>query len=419
MKDTILFPPDSFEQVFTALVNRSGLAPLVPAGDECRDARRDLCRICHAARLSYQDEVQIKQAAFADFWKHLGPACPPGPLVPSPAGRHYRMVTKRKVYTHTHGLSLALIDTVRRRPFVPLACAIEPPEHAAIYAGLQKRLNAPGAEALAGELQYAIVRGNEREFAVILNVRNITPAMTRPANTLSKSLTRACPAVTSVFLFEGGAEDAYYLGGTDPIHPRRHRKLFGNAEIFQNTAGKNFLYSPFSFSQVNHAILPALLRAAEEFLEPRRDTALYDLYCGYGLFSLSLAARYARVTGIELSHPSIDSAINNAGRFRAANVRFVRSAIDGGTIGALVDRLAPGSHVILDPPRGGTAAGVVEQIAARRPGAVLHIFCHADIIAGELARWNSGGYRIDRCLPFDMFPGTPGIETMILLKPSA
>jgi hypothetical protein len=77
MKDTILFPPDSFEQVFTALVNRSGLAPLVPAGDECRDARRDLCRICHAARLSYQDEVQIKQAAFADFWKHLAlPALP-------------------------------------------------------------------------------------------------------------------------------------------------------------------------------------------------------------------------------------------------------------------------------------------------------------------------------------------------------
>jgi tRNA/tmRNA/rRNA uracil-C5-methylase (TrmA/RlmC/RlmD family) len=111
--------------------------------------------------------------------------------------------------------------------------------------------------------------------------------------------------------------------------------------------------------------------------------------------------------------------MQNAHRFRATNVRFVRSAIDGGTTGALVDRLLPGSHVILDPPRGGTAAGVLEQIAARRPEAVLHIFCQADIIAGELARWNAAGYRVHRCAPFDMFPGTPGIETMILLRPIA
>jgi 23S rRNA (uracil1939-C5)-methyltransferase len=419
MKDTTVSLPDSFERLFITLVNRSGLAPLAPAGDECRDAQRDLCRICHAAHLTYQDEVRIKQGAFADFWKQITPSCIPGPLVASPEGRHYRMVTKRKVHHQGGALSLALVDTVRRRPFVPLACAIEPVEHAAIYAGLQKRLNAAGVEGLAEELQYAIIRGNANACTVILNVRSLTPGIVRPANALSKSLTRTSPSVTSVFLFEGGNEDAYYLGGTDPIHPRRYRKLFGEGEIVQHTPGKKFLYSPFSFSQVNHAILPAMLASAEEFLQPRRDAALYDLYCGYGLFALSLAARYARVTGIEMSHPSIDSAMQNARRFRAANVRFVRSAIDGGTTGALVDRLLPGSHVILDPPRGGTAAGVVEQIAARRPEAVLHIFCQADIIAGELARWSAAGYRIHRCTPFDMFPGTPGIETMVLLKPIA
>ena len=75
--------------------------------------------------------------------------------------------------------------------------------------------------------------------------------------------------------------------------------------------------------------------------------------------------------------------------------------------------------VILDPPRQGTAPGVVSHVAARRPHAVLHIFCGIESIPGALTDWQNGGYVVAGCTPLDMFPGTPNLETLVLLHPQA
>jgi tRNA/tmRNA/rRNA uracil-C5-methylase (TrmA/RlmC/RlmD family) len=53
----------------------------------------------------------------------------------------------------------------------------------------------------------------------------------------------------------------------------------------------------------------------------------------------------------------------------------------------------------------------------RRPGTILHLFCNIDLLPGEITRWKGGGYRVVRGVPFDMFPGTPEVELMVLLKP--
>lgn len=407
----------TFHQRLISAIGKSGLSPRALTAGECQDPARNRCRICHAAVLSYPDEVQLKTSVFRDFWGDLGQECRPDPLIPSPQGRHYRMVTKRKVFVRGRRLTLGLIDPGRPHPFTAVACAIEPPDHGAIYAHLQNAVNAPWAEPLARELQYAVIRGNEREFTVILNVRTLTGGLIRTGNTLSKSLTGACAKVAAVFLFEGGEEDRYYMGGTDPIVPKRFRKLFGDAEVFQEIGARKFLYSPFSFSQVNHSILPVFLETAERLLGPRKEQHLYDLYCGYGLFSLSFAPQYGRVTGIEMSHVSVTSAIGNAHRRKAHNVRFLRSSVNAGSIGPLTSALSQADAVLLDPPRGGTGPAVVEEIAARRPRNVLHIFCNIDILQSDLARWSSGGYRVANVVPFDMFPGTSDLEIMVLLRP--
>jgi tRNA/tmRNA/rRNA uracil-C5-methylase (TrmA/RlmC/RlmD family) len=73
--------------------------------------------------------------------------------------------------------------------------------------------------------------------------------------------------------------------------------------------------------------------------------------------------------------------------------------------------------VILDPPRRGTSKGVIEAVAARTPSRVLHVFCNPDVLATELQRWFVCGYDILRVVPFDLFPGTDEIETMVLLGP--
>lgn len=408
-------PKGTWEALLSAAIRAAGVPPRPLGNGECTDGGGERCPLCRAAVLTYADEARLKASAFPEFWRATAPGCTPEALVPSPAGRGYRSVTKRKAFPGRRGLTLGLIDARRSAPFRPILCAIEPSFHAPVYAHIEEALNAPWAAALAAAIQYVILRGDGPDLAVILNLRTLESHPPRAATTLSKSLTRRFPAIRSVFLFDGGGEERYYLGSADPITPRRFRKLFGDPWMSHRVGRETFLYSPFSFSQVNHSILPPFLAAAERLLAPSGAGDLLDLYSGYGLFGLSLAHRFGRVTGIELSVASVQGAVENARRRRTRNIRFLRSAVNAVALdrtgGGMTDRDA----VILDPPRAGTEGGVIEAIAARRPGRVLHIFCNPDLIGPELARWTTAGYRVRGAIPFDMFPGTADIEVMVLL----
>jgi tRNA/tmRNA/rRNA uracil-C5-methylase (TrmA/RlmC/RlmD family) len=168
---------------------------------------------------------------------------------------------------------------------------------------------------------------------------------------------------------------------------------------------------------VNGSIIETFVGQSRALLGLRREETLLDLYCGYGLFALSLAGEVRRVIGAEMSAAAIAAAKANAEVRGARNCRFVRVDLTADAIPPLMESIRSPSAVILDPPRKGTGAGVIEAIAARRPSKVLHIFCNSDLIVPDLSRWTMGGYRAQRAVPLDMFPGTPEVETLVLLRP--
>jgi 23S rRNA (uracil1939-C5)-methyltransferase len=233
---------------------------------------------------------------------------------------------------------------------------------------------------------------------------------------LSKSLTRRFPSVIGLFLYLDETGGKYYLGVRNPRVRPTAKKLFGKSAVFQKACGKSFLFSPFSFSQVNQSLVERLVGECERLLALTREHRLYDLYCGYGLFALCLAERAREVIGVEVSHDSVDSAIENAERQRAGRVRFVRSNITADVVATVMKQLQPHDRVILDPPRGGTAEGVIETIAAFGPEKVVHLFCNIDLMPAEIKRWLSSGYEIRKAVPLDMFPGTSSVETVVLFE---
>jgi tRNA/tmRNA/rRNA uracil-C5-methylase (TrmA/RlmC/RlmD family) len=171
------------------------------------------------------------------------------------------------------------------------------------------------------------------------------------------------------------------------------------------------------FTQINAAMVGRLVSSVRELLRLRSDEHLFDLYCGYGLFSLSLAGGVRRVTGAEISRDAIDAAVANAHRQNVTNVRFMRMDVTASAVGSLLTDARHGDVVVLDPPRGGTSPGVIEAIAARRPRRVVHIVCAIDLVAPELERWITSGYRCSRAVPLDLFPGTSSLETLLCLEP--
>jgi len=404
------------ELLRTHLRRVHGEPPRLPPG-VCTTAAEKLCTLCHASRTGYDAEVRARSAALAEFWAALPRAGPLAPLVPSPRGRHYRTISKRKAFLVRDDVRLGLIEGEHGpRPLPVHACGIEPELHASVYARVEETIHAPGARALARALRYVIVRGSYDELVVVFSVNRIEGETVRAANRLSRGLTGACPAVRGVLLYEDAGDDRYYLGTRGALPSRSVRKIFGTTDTRLTFGGRTFRPPPLGFSQVNASLVDALIAEARSMLALAATDDMYDLYCGYGLFTLTAGAAARRATGIERSADAVDAAVRNAEARGTSNARFIRADITDEALGALLSRVRPRDAVLLDPPRGGTPSGVLECIAAARPARVVHMFCNIDVMAGELERWSRGGYAVVRAVPFDMFPGTDEVEIMALLE---
>ncbi len=404
--------------------------PLAP--NECQTPKHQLCSLCFSSRIDYTQELLRKQSILESWWSSLGSGVPCDPLVASPSGRRYRNVSKRKAFIVGRQFFLGLIgvdsDTQKSYPMDIGMCVIEPESHAMIYSVIQGMLQKKEQSTLVKEFNYVIVKGSDRETIVIFNMNHFSSSNRREVNALSKSLTAKVPGVKGVFVFVDEERSSYYLSGTPrkgaQSNPKPLTKIYGIEKLFHAVGSMKFLYSPLSFSQTNHSILESFISSAREFLSLSKGDVLFDLYCGYGLFSLPLARHVRKVTGVELSRSSVGDAAENAKRNKAGNVRFLAADITADSLPRLfqhrhVEQTDPGAgslKFILDPPRNGTGEGVIEFLAEQQPEKVLHIFCNAEIVAKELRRWNQSGYVPVRVRPFDMFPGTNDVELMVLLE---
>ena len=390
------------------------------AHGECQTSAGQKCTLCTAHRIDYNDEYRIKNSALRQYWNvHQFPQTLQ-PLVPPPRSRNYRIVTKRKVFSSSGTLQLGLIgtddDAAGIHPLQVVQCMIEPLAHADIYRCVHEYINRREFREIAEEMNYVVVKGNYEEFTVIFNIASLTSNSRQFINHLSKHLTKTVKGVTGVFTYIDQKRSRYYLPQRQKNQKLQIQKIFGNEAIFHRMRSNKFLYSPLSFSQTNLSIIEKFVSTAEEMLELKKGDQVFDLYCGYGLFSLSMADKVKMVTGVELSGDSIRDAIKNAERMHIKNCKFVEADIDQDSLERIFSFHPKMAKVILDPPRNGTKPGVIEIVAAKNVQRVLHIFCNIELMPSELERWKNCGYTIVRAMPFDMFPGTGEVEILVLLE---
>ncbi len=387
---------------------------------ECRTGQGSFCALCAAVAVDYAAECTMKDQALQTWWAGLSLGAPLAPLMRSPLPRHYRTVSKRKAFRRGRRLMLGLIDPDADsgdHAVEVLRCAIEPASHAAIYESVDAWLGRSAAGPLVDALQYVIVKGDDRERVVILNVRSIDAAVVRAANTLSKTLTGNDPTLRGCFLYEDASDGRYYMGTTASGAPGRLQKLYGSATLSHVTGGKRFVYPVQSFTQVNQSILDPMVERIGGLLHLPVKGTVYDLYCGYGLFGISFADRAARVTGADIAPSAIESAGRIAEHLKITNARFFRSDLTEASMVGLMQRAGPGDVVVLDPPRNGTAPGVIEVVASRKCSRVVHLFCNIAVLPAEVQRWKDAGYTLVEGVPMDLFPGTPTVEIACVFVP--
>lgn len=199
---------------------------------------------------------------------------------------------------------------------------------------------------------------------------------------------------------------------------------------------ETYHFSAEAFFQINHELLEPLIAAA--IVDAKGNTAV-DLYCGVGLFTLPLARRFERVTGVE-SHPR---AAEFAGRNIESAKRGVSPTVREGVVAGPADvgtrsirlgnvdivtarvgdwlkehsrSFGPVDFLLLDPPRAGAENTVIAGILALRPARIAYVSCDPATLARDLKKLIAGGYALDSVVAFDMFPQTHHVETIAHLS---
>jgi len=179
------------------------------------------------------------------------------------------------------------------------------------------------------------------------------------------------------------------------------------------------LVGPTNFLQVNDEMAAQLYNRVLDLPFEKTGFAV-DVYCGVGILTRALADRFERVMGIELDPQAIKLARTTARRLDDCRVEWVAEAAES-VFGASREA-GPGlgeespDLVILDPPRKGCQQSVLKSLLSLRPTDIVYISCHPAALARDLKALCKSVYRIDRVEPFDLFPQTHHVETLVHLK---
>ena len=149
-----------------------------------------------------------------------------------------------------------------------------------------------------------------------------------------------------------------------------------------------------------------------DWVAPTAGLRVLELFAGIGTLGLPLARAGALVTEAEANAYALADArhaakTNHVGRSRFRSLRA--EAMLQATQAEEYD------VVIVDPPRTGVSRECLQELLRLQVGRVLYLSCDPATLARDLSRLCDGGYRIARLQPFDMFPQTSHLETLVEL----
>ena len=168
-----------------------------------------------------------------------------------------------------------------------------------------------------------------------------------------------------------------------------------------------------AFSQVNQQFNRELVVAVIEQAAIESGTAVLDLFCGAGNFSLPMAKRGGQVLGVDADPIAIGAAQRNAEDLALSGARFVAMEAQEMAPFLLRARYRPRT-VILDPPRSG-ALELMKMIVRLEAARVLYVSCDVPTLARDLRVLMDDGYAVSSVKAFDFFPNTHHCEVLALL----
>ena len=389
---------------------------------EIRDTSRcniSGCQSCAYKQISYEYEKEIKEADVKEAFIKAGLGdVKIEKLVASPLCSEYRnkaqyTIAQDKNGRYIVGFYAPKSHRVTEASHCPLAPCVFGDILDTLVSFFEKHSVSVYSEKYnKGLLRHIYLRRGEVSGEILLTL--VINGDTLPhSDELVKIIKDSYPDVVGILLNVNKKNTNVILGD-------KYVTLYGRDYIYDILCGVKLKITAPSFYQVNHGAAELLYKKARELAMPTKDDTLLDLYCGAGSIGLSMAKEAGELIGIEIVKSAVDCARENAKTNEIDNAKFYTG--DATDCEKLLDnaertlgRSIRPTVIILDPPRAGCDEKLIRYTSALSPKRIVYISCNPTTLARDCALFRKLGYLCGTVTPFDLFPLTGHVESVVCL----
>ncbi|OPY65200.1 MAG: 23S rRNA (uracil-C(5))-methyltransferase RlmCD [Syntrophorhabdus sp. PtaU1.Bin050] len=380
------------------------------------------CGGCTLQHLAYEKQLALKEGSLHESLRRIGgidiARIKRSSIVPSPDRYSYR--SKLELAFGETGGRITLGLRERVSPFRPFTGRVIPLDECRIFSPVVEKLipifldfavahhlRAFTPHTGKGFLKHLILREAKATGDVMATIETRPGKFPDPAG-LIRRLTDDVPAVKSLYHAVNNRTD-------DVIRLGRLRHLYGQQFIDERLGGLTLKIHPETFFQPNGRGAALLYNEILESPYVTEGATVLGLYCGTGPIEIWLSKKARSVIGIDIDPTNITLARENCRINGVTNCTFYQGRVEE-TLSAL--KLEKPDVLVVDPPRTGMTPDSLDTLLAVNAPAMVYVSCNPATLARDLRILQDRGYSVDRVVPFDLFPHTGHLETLVFLRHS-
>lgn len=198
----------------------------------------------------------------------------------------------------------------------------------------------------------------------------------------------------------------------DAVYCEELKILYGRDYYMERIMELDFKVSAFSFFQTNVEAVEHLYSYAINLIDDFSGKVAFDLFCGTGTITQTLAKKAKKAVGVELVEEAVEAAKTNAQRNGLDNCEFI-----AGDVFEVLETVSEKPDVIVvDPPRVGISPKALDKIISYGVKQIVYVSCNPKSLVENLYYLQYYGYAVECLKPFDNFPGTKHVECVVLLS---
>ncbi len=191
------------------------------------------------------------------------------------------------------------------------------------------------------------------------------------------------------------------------------KHIYGIEYIESECLGVKLRVAPNSFFQINDGVKDRVYLKTRELLDLSKTEVLIDCFSGVGVLTNVLANDKFDTYAIEIE-PSAVADAKEAAKLNSAAITNICGDVNI-ELPKLVNNFADKViTLVVDPPRKGLGESICNTVKQANVDNIVYISCDSATLARDVALL-SDAYDVVYVEPYDMFPNTDQVETLVRL----